>query len=216
MKAVLPNKRPGLLLIDTDILVLLAASGLLEQVTSSLGYESSQLRRLAAAPHQIRKSKSFRDQFGQAVLLKIEPIVAMILAAEAPTNLELLDELNSTEFIDEGEAQLMALAASQHLSLLVTGDKRAVIALAASTAHSCIGALQGKIVSLEAAILILLTKIQACELRKAFSAVLQHKTLRIVLSESTTTNHKNCVAAVESYYEDLRRQSSGLLINPIW
>lgn len=192
--------------------MLLAASGLLERVTSSLGYEYSQLRRLAAAPYQIRKSKSLRDQFGQEVLLKVEPIVATIIAAEAPTNLELLDELNSTELIDAGEAQLMALAASQPLSLLVTGDKRAVIALAASTAHLSIGALQEKIVPLEAALLILLTKIQACELRQAFSDVLQHKTLRIVLSENTTTNHEDCVNAVQSYYDDLRQQASGLLI----
>jgi hypothetical protein len=214
--ALLTKQQSGLLLIDTDVLVLLAASGLLEQVTLSLGYASGQLRRLSAAPHQIRKSKSFRDQFGQEVLIKVEPIVEAISEAEPPTDLILLDKLNSMDFIDEGEAQLMALAASQQASLLVTGDKRAVIALAESSAHSCIDALQGRIVPLEATLLILLVKTQACDLRKAFSSVLQHKTLRIVLSENTTSNHEKCIEAVRSYYEDLRRQSSGVLIKPFW
>lgn len=216
MKNVLSTNRPGLLLIDTDVLVLLAASGFLGHVASSLGYASSQLRRLSAAPHQIRKSKSFRDQFGQEVLLKVEPIVATILAAEPPADLDLLHDLNSMDFIDEGEAQLMALAASQPSSLLVTGDKRAVIALAGSTAYSCIDALKGKIVPLEAALLILLAKTQACDLREAFFSVLQHKTLRIVLSENTTSNHDSCTEAVQSYYDDLHRQTNGLLIKPFW
>ena len=203
-----------MLLIDTDVLVLLAASGLLEQVASCLGYASSQLRRLSAAPHQIRKSKSFRDQFGQQVLLKVEPIIESILEAEPPTDLSLLEELNDLNFIDPGEAQLIAIAASQQSSLLVTGDKRAVIALAESPAQSCIDAMQGKIVPLEAAVLMLLAKTPAFDLRQAFSAVLHHKTLRIVLSENTTSSHDNCIEAVQSYYKDLRRQSNGCVFLP--
>jgi hypothetical protein len=128
----------------------------------------------------------------------------------------MFEELSALDFVDEGEAQLLTLAASQQATVLVTGDKRAVIALAQSIAHSCVKALQGRIVPLEATLLILLAKIQARELRQAFSAVLQHRTLGIVLSENTTSNHEKCVEAVQSYFEHLRRQSNGLIINPFW
>ena len=76
--------------------------------------------------------------------------------------------------------------------------------------------MRGKIVPLEAALLMLLAKTQASDIREAFSAVLNHKTLGIVLSESTTSSHDNCIQAVQSYYKDLHRQSNGLLISPCW
>ncbi len=64
-------ERSGALLLDTDMLVLLTAAGLLESVSHHLGYAPDQIRRLPAAVHQVRKSKRFRDTYGEAVLKRI-------------------------------------------------------------------------------------------------------------------------------------------------
>lgn len=202
----------GLLLIDTDMLILLLASDMLERVAESLGYSPLQLRRLSAVPHQIRKSKRFRDNYGQAILQRIEPMVAAIPEADAPIDLELLDTLKS--FVDEGEAQLMALAAAQQCTLLISGDKRAIAGLVKSGVTECIDALRGKVVSLEAVLWILLEKLTALEVRDAFRPVLDYSTLRIVLSDHAIADRARCLEGIRSYYEDLYRGASGVLYNP--
>jgi len=202
----------GLLLVDTDMLILLAASGLLGDVASTIGYSSDQLRRLSATPHQVRKSKRLRDAYGEAVLQRIAPFIGAITDAEPPSDLALLDSLNS--FVDEGEAQLMALAASQDRTLLMSGDKRAVIGLAESNATACIDSLQGKVVSLEAVLWSLLAHRCAEDVRKAFTPVLGHVTLKIVLSEHAASDQVRCREGVRSYYNDLHRQAKGVLYNP--
>jgi hypothetical protein len=205
-------ERHGLLLVDTDMLILLLASGMLKRVAEGLGYSPNQLRRLSAAPHQVRKSKRFRDTYGEAVLQRIGPLVTEIPEADAPTDLELLDTLNA--FVDEGEAQLMALAAAQECTLLVSGDKRAVAGLIESGAAACIDSLKGKVVSLEAVLWTLVASLPAPDVRDAFKPVLSHATLRIVLSEHAVADRARCLAGIRTYYDDLHKGTRGVLFNP--
>jgi len=204
--------RTGLLLVDTDMLILLAATDLLERIVASLGYTITQVRRLSAAPHQVRKSKRFRDTYGEDVLQSVGPIISAIKEADPPSDLDLLDALNN--LVDEGEAQLMAIAAHQRCTLLVSGDKRAIVSLAESNVTSCIESLQGKIVSLEAVLWALLSEQPAEEVRNAFAPVLNHATLRIVLSQHAAADHDRCLSGVMNYYNALHRQSKGVLYNP--
>jgi len=204
--------RTGVLLVDTDMLILLAATGLLERVATSLGYTIAQMRRLPAAPHQIQRGRRFRDTYGQDVLQRVAPIISTIKEADLPSDLDLLGAL--TNLVDPGEAQLMAIAARDRCTLLVSGDKRAIAGLAESNATSCIQSLQGKIVSLEAVLWSLLSEDSAEDVRKAFAPVLNHKTLKIVLSEHAVADHSRCRAGVISYYNDLHRQAKGVLYNP--
>ncbi|MGQ0621023.1 MAG: hypothetical protein ACT4QA_14070 [Panacagrimonas sp.] len=206
------TERSGLLLLDTDMLILLTASGTLARVANRLGYSATQLRRLPAAVHQVRKSRRFRDVYGEAVLQQLLPAIAEVSEIDAPTDLELLEHLG--EFVDEGEAQLMALAASRECTLLVSGDKRAVLGLAGSEATGCIEALQGRIVSLEAVLWQLVVDMDAGSVRQAFLSVMEHKTLRVVLSEHTVTDKERCLDAIRSYYNDLHRGANGVLYNP--
>lgn len=206
--------RTGVLLVDTDMLILLAATGLLERTAASLGYTIAQVRRLFAVTYQVRKSKRFRDTYGEEVLQRVAQIISTIKEADPPSDSDhdLLGAL--TNLVDPGEAQLMAIAARDRCTLLVSGDKRAIAGLAESNATSHIQSLQGKIVSLEVVLWSLLSNQPAEDVRKTFAPVLNHKTLRIVLSEHAAADHGRCLAGVMSYYNDLHRQSKGVLYNP--
>lgn len=205
-------KRHGLLLVDTDMLILLLAANMLEPVAVSLGYVPDQLRRLSAAPHQVRRSRRFRDAYGAAVLHRIAPLVAAIPEADAPTDLQLLDALDP--FMDEGEAQLIALAASHKCALLVSGDKRAMMGLAESGVETCIAALKGKIVSLEAVLWTLVVARSGVEVRSAFKPVLDHATLRVILSEHAVADQARCLDGIRGYYDDFYKRTKGILFNP--
>ncbi|MEK6789195.1 MAG: hypothetical protein AABY68_09620 [Pseudomonadota bacterium] len=194
------------------MLVLLVASGTLEQVSERLGYSLDQVRRLPAAIHQLRKSKSFRDSYGEAVLQRIAPIIASIPEAPTPDNIDLLDALS--EVVDTGEAQLMAIAAATSCTLLISGDKRAIADLAASQATDCIRELQGRLVTLEAVLWMLVTDAGAGTVRSAFAPVMNHKTLRIVLSPHAAAEQQRCLAGIQSYYNELAQSAGGLLFNP--
>lgn len=205
-------ERSGALLLDTDMLVLLTAAGLLELVARHLGYEPDQIRRLPASVHQVRKSKRFRDTYGEAVLQRIAAPISAIKEVEPPTDLDLLDALNAS--MDPGEAQLVAIAAAGHCTLLASGDKRAVLDLTRSGGKACITAMRGRIVSLEAVLWILVAEADPRQIRMAFMSVLGHATLRIVLSEHAVADLERCRDGIRNYFNDLDGHAQGMLYNP--
>lgn len=195
------------------MLVLLVASGTLERVAEHLGYNANQVRRLPAATYQVRKSRSFRDNYGEAILQKIAPNIAGIPEADAPDDIDLLDTLH--EVVDEGEALLMAIAANSESTLLMSGDKRAIADLAAAEAATgCVEELQGRIVTLEAVLWYLVSESGGEATRAAFNPVMSHKTLRIVLSPHAAADDQRCLDGIRSYFNDTARIARGLLFNP--
>lgn len=205
-------ERSGWFLLDTDMLILLTAAGLLERVAHHFGYTPDQIRRLPAALHQVRKSKRFRDNYGEEVLQRIAASVAAIQEVEPPIDLELLDTLNAS--MDPGEAQLVAIAAAQRCTLLVSGDKRAIGDLARCGAVGCIEAISGRIVCLEAVLWVLLMQSDPQQIRAAFMPVLGHATLRIVLSEHAVADRQRCREGIRNYFDDLEAGALGMLYNP--
>jgi hypothetical protein len=201
-----------MLLIDTDMLVLLAASGLLDRAVTKLGYETKDVRRLAAATHQIRKSKALRDQYGAEALEAALPRIVAIAVVAPAANMDLLDLLN--ESMDPGEAQLVAVAAGKCDTLLISGDKRAIRDLVACGNADCIQSMQGRIVTLEALLWILLQELEPKTLHAALLVAGSHKTLRIVFSESNLASSDGCALAVRSYFIDASQGAAGLLYNP--
>lgn len=195
------------------MLVLLVASGTLECVAQHLGYTIEDVRRLPAAIHQVRKSSSFRNTYGEAILQRVAPLIEGILEAPFPENVELLDAL--CDVVDVGEAQLMALAVANKCTLLASGDKRAINDLANSgAAEGCVVELQGRIVCLEAVLWMLVNESDAQKIRVAFNPVISHKTLKIVLSEHAVEQDERCLSGIRSYFNDIAKTSRGLLFNP--
>lgn len=201
-----------MLLIDTDMLVLHAAAGTLPQVVRRLGYRMADARRLAAASHQIRKGRGFRDAFGTAVLERVLPDVEPIEVIAPVDDVTLLDQLN--RLMDPGEALLFATAVVRPGSLLCTGAKRAIQALAAYGPADCVAALQGTVVTLEAVLWCLLQQMGAGALQDAYRVAASHRTLRVMLSETAAGSDAACAASIRSYYRDIASTAGGLLYNP--
>lgn len=201
-----------MLLVDTDMLVLLIASGYLDQVAESLGFARDDIRCLPAAIHQVRRSASFRDTYGTDVLQRTVPQIEAVRVIETAKDSALLEQLN--DCVDPGEAILIAAALEHDGSLLMSGDKRAVRALAARGPPACIETLRDRVVTLEAVLWLLLKKHAVSEVRNSFDCVIQHRTLRIVLSDSAVADGAECRSAVRSYFNELCREAKGLLFNP--
>ena len=201
-----------MLLIDTDMLVLLAASGLLDRVVDQLGFKFEDMRCLAAATHQIRRSRSLRNQYGSEVLAALMPKVETIAVVEPATDLELLNRLNA--LMDPGEALLVAIAVSRSESLFVTGDKQAIRKLASCGDSHCIQALQGRIVTLEVVLRNLTNTLDTRALRDAFQVALNHKTLRVIFSDVNLNSDAGCETAISSYLSNVRLLSGGMLYDP--
>jgi hypothetical protein len=130
----MPERR---LFVDSDIFVLLAASGSLPRVADLLGFSQEQLGRLAALPHMLRNGKSFRKKYfrkkySQDVRDKASAVADAIPAiTERPQDDERLQLLLSIKGIDEGEALLYGLLAESAHCWLTSGDKTAMRALVA-------------------------------------------------------------------------------------
>lgn len=199
----------GELLVDTDMLILLTASGMLNPVARRLGYSPSQVRRLSPVVHQIRKSKRMRDTYGEQILASIVGDIEQIACVDPPPITCMLDALSKV--VDVGEALLMTVAASTASTLLVSGDKRAIRDLAASGPKSCVRALNGRIVCLEAVIWMLIEDLGLRAIQTAFSALMHHKTLGIILGN---TGEAECLEAARSYYNDLHATADDTLYNP--
>jgi hypothetical protein len=124
--------------------------------------------------------------------------------------------------IDEGEAILMASAAIHPKSLLVTGDKRSLIALCrqAEEHHTLILALAGRVLCFEAILqkLIASPHVGFSYVRERVVGGLlsrQHpehrdKALAIIFPSGLETTPEVALVALNSYVNDLRRQTGAL------
>lgn len=202
----------GLLLVDTDMLVLLTASGTLPEVVSLLGYAMEQVRRLPAAPHQVRKSSKFRETYGEPLLRGILDDVAAVREIDAPGDHELLERFGNA--IDPGEAQLFTIATNEPCALLVTGDKRALRSVSNRHEMLPLQQLAGRVICLEAVLLLLVRQRGAAAVRAAFSPVIGHRTLSVVLSQNTVRADDTCIAALRSYFDKLFAETGDLLYDP--
>lgn len=206
------DTRPALLLVDTDLLIVLCGSGMLAKAAASLGFTPDAVRRLSAAPHQIRRSKRFRDVYGEPLLRRIQSDVEEMEEAPSPTDSEVLSTLN--QYVDSGEAVLMATTIEHSSTLLATGDKNAIRNLAQCREDACIRALQGRIVTLEALLWLFVEEDGVDAVREAFKELMGHKSLRVIFGGDQQVHSDRCRSAIQSYYDELHQVARGLLFNP--
>jgi hypothetical protein len=149
------------LLIDTDAFCKLALGGLFRDSLSLLGASVPECGRLAALPHMLRRGR-LRRTYGPAACDRMigEAESLPIIGRQGDS---WLDRLSPVTEIDPGEAQIFAAAAEAGL-MLVSGDKRALRALAAVTGFP--GALARRIVVIEALLLALCDHLGPDELRR--------------------------------------------------
>lgn len=161
-----------LVLADNDLVFKLAAysrhsfliSGLGPQPASVLPATKFVLRDLARRSRRIINREAVIAAVEEAIgrLAVIDPSPAEIALA---AQLEEAAKAQSLE-LDTGESQLLAIALTQGIRLLMTGDKRAVVAIEALAAHE----LGRRIACLEQVLEVLLDREPVEDLRTAICA----------------------------------------------
>lgn len=198
----------GLLLIDTDVFVLLAAAGLIDRVAELLGFEPSQVRRLYPVENQLTRGRSFKDRYPEVVrqtaLAKAKLVTPL---TDRPANDAMLQKLAVSD-IDEGEALMFALVAENPSWLLTTGDRRSLVALATNPdLKDVCGALAGRLVCIETVLRLLVVTDGVEKIAAAFASVREtNQKLRVIFSEANATNLDSCLEGIDSYLAALRRE----------
>lgn len=132
------------LLIDNDAFCKIGTGGLLLESLALLGVDLASCGRLPSLPYMLRRGR-LPKQYGQAAcnnLIALAEVIPLLPAIDP----QWLDLLAGIPDIDSGEVQLFA-AAAQHELFVMTGDKRALMAL--KTIPTYTTALANRIIALE-------------------------------------------------------------------
>lgn len=196
-----------LLLVDSDSFILLGAAGLLERTAELLGFSPAQLRRLHALPHMLR-GKRMRREYPEGLReAALEATARVEGIYDRPVDDELLQRLLAVENIDDGEAALYAHLAEHRTCLLASGDLRAIRALGLAEGFRDVReAIRDRVVCLEAAVRLLVEADGVDAIATAFRPVLPYNNhLQVFFSEGNVRDQTECLAAVRSYFDELRQ-----------
>lgn len=207
----------NLALLDNDVVLKACTYKCQHEVTSLATLDGNPPLLLTVASYAIRsrlqRSKSINDKSGalaafeemQVHLTQVDPTDAeLMIAAE-------LEEIASSQGLelDVGESQLVAILLERQLSLILTGDKRAIAAIAKLKA----GEVGQRVVCLEQLVISLLAVIPHDELRKRICAE--------PTADKAITNcfgcgvphltHHDIVAGLSSYHSHLTKLAGAVL-----
>lgn len=192
------------LLIDSDAFAKLGISGLLAPFLGVLGITLDDCGRLPALPYMLRRGGLPR-LYGQETCDALQEMANAIgLAPQASS--QWLQQLTAVPQVDAGEAQLLASAAEYSL-LLITGDKRALVAIAANV--DLTAALAERVITVEGALLSLCNRLGDEAVRAAVGPLFsKDRALRICFSAGNAEPR----TALVSYFESLRREVAPLVL----
>jgi hypothetical protein len=191
------------LLVDTDIFCKLGVAGLLHEAVKVLGVPISECGRLAALPHMLKRGR-LAKLYGPDRCGALLPLVEAMPVADAPGT-DWIEPFRNVPAIDAGEAQLLALVA-QHGLILLSGDKRALRALA--SVHAVLPSLGGRIVTLEAILIALCWRIGVDAVRQALQALQEDLTVKVCFSPG----NPDPVDALASYFGAIQREAAPLVL----
>lgn len=211
---------PGVL-IDNDVVIKMAAYDLCDDLVEISTCSSQPPAMLGVGRYVVssRLSRSSELRDGAAALARFEAVLEGFLLVE-PTEEEIsaAADLESAAAglnlrLDGGESQLLAVLVSRSASLLLTGDKRAIRAIAkVAFNHS-----RGKIVCLEQLVRALLDRLPVGQLKE--------KICREPLADRAIANCFSCTSsadvsvddvqkAIDSYINHLREDVTDILAGP--
>lgn len=206
-----------LLLIDNDAILKLGRYDLLSKLSAVIGSDLTDVRTLPTAKYTLlpaaNRLKRCKDP---ASANRVEAFLATSTPLEeGAADAEVLDQLNESPGIDSGEALLIAAAAANSDAVIITGDKRALLALCSDSALGPIAAtLSGRIISLE----ILLEMYVDNDFENTQQCVRSQpdvdKALSIIFGKISPRDEASVRDALGSYTRDLQRQTGPLLYKP--
>lgn len=188
-------------LLDNDFFAKLAGANLLEEVLKRLGLELKDCMRLGSLPHKLRRGKWAKELGSAAAAL--EALASGIAAVPSEiTATKATDALMKVPDIDPGEALLLGIAAESDALLLFTGDKRALRSLGG--APEVRKALAGRIVTVEAAFIVLCEAYGVAKVKAAYLASpVKDTAIRCALGAGSDDE---VIAALRSYQERLNAE----------
>ena len=196
------------LLVDTDAFCKLAVCGLLKDAVRLLGASWPECGRLPALPHMLRSGR-LRKKYGDENCELMLPVAESISPIPEPGD-AWLEKLVPIEAIDPGEAQLFA-AAAQFEIMVMTGDKRALAALKNIAGFPT--ALEGRVVALEAALIVLCNHIGPEEIRNRLQPTMEKDQMIKICFSNPGSDPLECL---RSYYVDLADGVAPLVLWDPW
>jgi hypothetical protein len=192
------------LLVDTDAFCKLAAADLLDEVLALLGVSRAQCAVLPALPYMLERGR-LRKRYGDFESARLRKLADEFPVAPDSSS-TWLDALTAESSIDPGEAQLFALAAEHGIRIL-TGDKRALEALA--KVNNIHPHLSGNVITLEAVLSGLAEQVPDAQLRRMGSVLGQHDQMAKAVFASTGSDLGE---ALDSYVRDVESRAKPLLL----
>jgi hypothetical protein len=199
--------------VDNDVLLKLSAFDLFPATMAALGV--TDVRVLTTAKYRLGVTRPDRGEakLGAAVFARLRATFEGVRDVEGEPSAEVLSPLTEVPGIDQGEAILFASAAAEPGTLLASGDKRSLIALATDARCAALArSLAGRVLCFEQAVLAAI-RIVGYEHTRARIAPerTRDKVIDIAFSRGLETSKENAVEAIESYIRDLRAQTGSLL-----
>lgn len=197
------------LLVDNDVLIKLSHWGLLDHLPACFDLDWQHLSALT--------SLKFRAQRGDTKLFRT-PAVAARLAEQLEHTAEIpagdaadLSKLQGIIDLDAGEVELVAACLSDPDALLISGDKRALSALANACPPGVAARLSGRVICLEQLLTLIARKTSA---GFVIDGVLKHRELDSALRSvvgPTGCSEATFLEGMASYVSHLRAQTLELL-----
>jgi hypothetical protein len=205
-------------LIDNDVIIKVAAYGFGATVTGIATVSGSPPAMLSVGRFVVRDRLARAQRFsdGGAALRRFESVLAQMSLLD-PTDEEIAaaadfeaaaSRLNLE--LDSGESQLLAVLVNRAADVLITGDKRAIEAIALVATD----AVQGRLASFEQLMCSIVGQVGAEAVRKAVCGEpLADKTMTICCScaSASAPTAAEMLAAIESYINHLRKRAAGTL-----
>lgn len=198
------------LVVDVDALVKLAHWGLLGELEGATGIPPER----QATVESIRFRAARRDPklFRDATVADYLAVALSQFGAAWRPDAEVVAHLQGIAGLDAGEITLIAMLCSDPQAVLVTGDKRALRALAASGLEDIVERVAGRIVCLEQVVLSALDRLGVGTLAKSIEP---HRDLDVAIRCAVPLLPYPVELDVRkgllSYIEDLRKDAPSLL-----
>jgi hypothetical protein len=194
---------------DNDIIHKLAACDLVAEAFAALGVGYGDVRVLPTAKHKfgVTKSSAWGERrYGPEVFARIRDLLGRVSEIDFVPPVDELQVLIDTEGIDTGEALLFATAAALGSSMLATGDKRSLRALAGSA--SCRGIadrIAGRVVCFEQIMCKIIGHLGFPKVKeKIVPARICDMALRAAFGSGEDATEENVLAALQSYVAELQ------------
>jgi hypothetical protein len=199
--------------LDNDVIRKLITYRMLDEALDCLEIDRSDIRVLESARF-VFGSKKMQKKYSEEILLSAIEFVKSCATISAQDNDEYrLLEKQAKNDIDPGEATLIAATFKESTSLLATGDKRCLKALASIECLDFIHKeLQGRVICLEQ-IIWKLIRMQGFDwvLERVVLNLDCDSTLRAAFGSGSNSQQETVLQTLDIYIKDLQTTSSGLL-----